>query len=426
MRHSQKIAVKVSITYIILGLLWIIITDFISLDYSNDNFQRFAMFQKSKGWIYIFLTGVILYGMIFRWTEKLLDSQKELQVTYEQYQSLFIQNPDAVLELNLEGRIVSVNPEAEILFEYKEEFLKNKRVEILLSLTEIEKISPYFNQVLNKETVKFETTIHNLKNHIKIIRCSLFPIIVQEEIIGVYAIVRDITNVRREEELMIMSEKTAVIGHLAASVAHEIRNPLTSIKGFIQLMQSTKELDQRYLEIILQEIDRINTITSEMLFLGRNQAVTYQRLDIRESIHQVLTLMKAQTNLNNIELLYDEIEQPVMIKANDAQIKQVFINLIKNSIEAISERGKISMGVTIVEKDAVLTITDNGIGMETERLERIGELFYSTKEKGTGIGLAVCQKIIYRHHGEIFFKSEKNKGTIVTIRIPLAEEQVVL
>ena len=97
---------------------------------------------------------------------------------------------------------------------------------------EKDKIVSYFNQVLNKETVKFETTFDDSKRSIKIVRCSLFPIIVQEEIIGVYAVVRDITNVRREEELMIMSEKTSVIGHLAASVAHEIRNPLTSIKGF--------------------------------------------------------------------------------------------------------------------------------------------------------------------------------------------------
>ena len=254
----------------------------------------------------------------------------------------------------------------------------------------------------------------------------MFPIIVQKEIVGVYVVGRNITNARREEELMIMSEKTSVIGHLAASVAHEIRNPLTSIKGFIQLMQSTKELDQRYLEIILEEINRINTITSEMLILGKNQAVSYQRLDIRESIHQVWTLMKAQTNLNNIELLYEKIDQPVLIQANEAQIKQVLINLIKNSIEAISERGRISIDVRVVEKEAVVTIEDNGLGMEPDRLARIGELFYSTKEKGTGIGLAVCQKIIQRHKGEISFKSEKNKGTIVTIRIPLAEEQVVL
>ena len=424
MRHSQKIALRVSIIYISLGIIWIITTDLLSVGYSNDSFQRFATFQKSKGWLYIFLTGFVLYGIIVYWTKKLLDSEKELQVTYEQYNSLFMQNPDAVLELDREGRIISINPEAERLLEVKEESLKNKSGKILFQLDEKDQLISYFYQVLNKEAVKFETTIH-IKEP-KIVRCSLFPIIVQEEIIGVYAVVRDITHIRREEELMIRSEKSSVIGHLAASVAHEIRNPLTSIKGFIQLMQSTNELDPRYLDIMLDEIDRINTITSEMLILGKNQEVSYYRLDIRESIHQVLTLMKAQTNLNNIELLYKETNQPVMIKANDAQIKQVLINLIKNSIEAISADGKISIDLEKDENEAVLTIADNGAGMEPERLERIGELFYSTKEKGTGIGLAVCKKIIHRHNGEISFKSEKNKGTIVTIRIPLAKEQMVL
>ena len=356
MRHSQKIAIRISVIYIILGIFWIITTDFLSVGYSNDNFQRFAAFQKSKGWIYILLTGVILYSIIVYWTEKLLDSQKELQVTYEQYQSLFMQNPDAVLELNLEGKIVAVNPQAERLFEYKEEFLKNKCADILLSLDEIDKITAYFHHVLNKETIKFETTFHDVKDQMKIVRCSLFPIIVQEDIIGVYAVVRDITDLRREEELMIMSEKNSVIGHLAASVAHEIRNPLTSVKGFIQLMQSTQKLDNRYLEIILEEIDRINTITSEMLILGKNQEVSYQRLDIRESIHQVLTLMKAETNFNNIEVFYKEINEPVMVKANDAQMKQVFINIMKNSIEAIGERGKINIDVRVAENEAVLTI----------------------------------------------------------------------
>lgn len=425
MRHSQKVAVKISIIYIVLGIIWIITTDILSLDYSQDNFQRFAAFQKSKGWFYIFLTGLLLYGLVVYWTEKLLISQKELQVTYEQYKSLFMQNPDAVLELNRDRRIIAVNPQAEKLFELKEEDLKNKSYEILLPLKEKDQLVSYFNQVFNKETVKFETTIQ-VKGHSKIVRCSLFPIIVQEEMIGIHAALRDITLIRHEEELMIMSEKSSVIGHLAASVAHEIRNPLTSIKGFIQLMQSTNELNSCYLDIMLDEIDRINTITSEMLILGKNQEVNYQRLDIRESIQQVLTLMKAQTNLNNIELLYKEKNQPVMIKANDAQIKQVLINLIKNSIEAISEKGKIMIDFEMVQNEAILTIADNGAGMEPERLERIGELFYSTKEKGTGIGLAVCKKIIQRHNGEISFKSEKNKGTIVTIRIPLAKEQMVL
>ncbi len=426
MNHSHKIAIRIAIIYIILGVSWIIVTDFLSLDYSNDNFQRFAAFQKSKGWVYIFLSGFLVYGIVLYWIKKLLDSQKELQVSHEKYQSLFMQNPDAVLELNLEGKMVSFNPQAEHLFGNKLEFLKEKHVDILFHLFEVKKFTPYFNQVLNKVAVEFETTIRVSAEEVKIVRCSLFPIIVQGEINGVYVVMRDITKIRREEELVIMSEKASVVGHLAAAVAHEIRNPLTSIKGFIQLIQMTKELDERYLEIILQEIDRINIITSEMLILGKNQAVIYHEIDLRQSVGQVFTLMKAQANIDNIELTYEEADQPVIILANDTQMKQVLINLIKNSIEAVTKRGKISIDLRIEGKEAALTVTDNGIGIEQERLERIGELFYSTKEKGTGIGLAVCHKIIHRHHGKITFESEKNKGTTVTIRIPLAHQQVVL
>ena len=337
-----------------------------------------------------------------------------------------MQNPDAVLELDLKGNIIAVNPQAGQLFGYEVEFLKDKRVDMLLPSHEVGTIASYFNQVINKETVKFEATIYDAKEDVKIVLCSLFPIIVQDEIIGVYAVVQDITNKRREEELMIISEKTSVVGQLAAAVAHEIRNPLTSIKGFLQLMQSTKEVNPEFLSIILKEVDRINIIAGEMLILGKKQEVVFQRIDVRESIRQVYTLMKAQTNIDSIELFYEEMDQPIIIMANETQMKQVFINIVKNSIEAIKERGKITIAVEIEENEAVLTVTDNGIGMETERLQRIGELFYSTKEKGTGIGLAVCQKIIHRHHGEIFFESEKNKGTIVTIRIPLADESMVL
>ena len=152
MNHSHKIAIRISIIYIILGVSWIIVTDFLSLDYSNDNFQRFAAFQKSKGWMYIFLSGFIVYGIVVYWIKKLLDSQKELQVSHEKYQSLFMQNPDAVLELNLEGKMVSFNPQAEHLFGNKLEFLKEKHVDILFDLFEVKKFTPYFNQVLNKDS----------------------------------------------------------------------------------------------------------------------------------------------------------------------------------------------------------------------------------------------------------------------------------
>lgn len=428
MDHSRKVALKISGIYIILGVLWIIITDLVSIDFSHDNYQLFATFQKSKGWLYILLTGFILYGTIVYWTTKILNSEKELQVRDEQYQSLFMHNTDAVLELNLEGKIVAMNPQAKTLFGCDLEELNEKSTDMLVNTEDLDIVIRCYRRAVNKEALNFETTIRDSKGAIKITRCSFVPSIIHGNIIGVYAIARDVTNRRREEELLIMSEKTSVVGHLAAAVAHEIRNPLTSLKGFIQLMQSTKELNDEYMDIILQEIERINIISSELLILGKTQEVIYKKVDMRESVRQVFTLMKAQANFDNMELHYDETQQSVLIIAVETQIKQMLINIIKNSMEAITERGKIEVVLRIEEDTAVLTVRDNGIGMEPERLQRIGELFYSTKEKGTGIGLAVCQKIIHRHHGEIFFESEKKKGTLVTIRIPLAttEKQVVL
>ncbi|MDF9763570.1 MULTISPECIES: ATP-binding protein [Peribacillus] len=424
MNQSHKIACKVAIIYIIIGVLWIIVTDYISMTQAKEDVQIYAMFQHSKGWIFIFITGLFLYFIIRYWTGKMLRSQQEFNLKDEQYQSLFNHNPDCVLELNLEGNVVSINPEAEKLLGNNSDNLKGKNAKHLINWNEREKVSVFFIQSLKGEAVKFETTIQNKSGEERIIRVTFLPIIVQAELLGVYAIVRDITESRREEELMIMSEKLSVIGHLAAAVAHEIRNPLTSLKGFVQLMDMTKEVNPLHSDIMLKEIDRINIISSELLVLGKKQDVAFQRVDLADSLQQVFTLMKAETNLNNIEMGFRvKTAVPIYIMADTIELKQLIINIVKNSIEAIDGNGKIDLSLQIIDDQAVVSVSDNGIGMVPERLERIGEPFYSTKEKGTGIGLAICRKIVHRLDGEMHFESEINKGTTVTIRIPVATGQ---
>ncbi|KRF61991.1 PAS domain-containing sensor histidine kinase [Bacillus sp. Soil768D1] len=421
MNQSHKIAIKVAIIYIIIGVLWIIITDSFSMTQAKEDVQTYAMFQHSKGWMFIFITGIFLYIIIRYWTGKMLSSQQEFNLKDEQYQSLFKHNPDCVLELNLEGNVVSINPEAEKLLGHQSDNLKGKNANHLINWNESEKVSVFFTQSLQGEAVKFETTIQNMSDEKRIIRVIFLPIIVQTEMLGVYAIVRDITELRREEELMIMSEKLSVIGHLAAAVAHEIRNPLTSLKGFVQLMDMTKEVNPIHSDIMLKEIDRINIISSELLVLGKKQDVALCKIDLGDCLQQVYTLMKAETNLNNIEMGYQvKKAEPVYIMADSIELKQMVINIVKNSIEAVSDNGKIDISLDVIDDHAVISVSDNGIGMVPERLKRIGEPFYSTKERGTGIGLAICQKIIHRLDGEMHFESEKNKGTTVTIRIPLA------
>ncbi|KWW17991.1 hypothetical protein AS888_21015 [Peribacillus simplex] len=424
MNQTHKIAGKVALIYIIIGVLWIFVSDYFSMTQAKSDVQIYAMFQHSKGWAFIFITGIFLYFLIRYWTGKMLRSQQEFNLKDEQYQSLFKHNPDCVIELNLEGNVVSINPEAEKLLGQHNDSLMGKNCNHLINWNEAEKISAFFTQSLQGEAVKFETTFQNMRNEKRIIRVTFLPIIVQSEMLGVYAIVRDITEVRREEELMVLSEKLSVIGHLAAAVAHEIRNPLTSLKGFVQLMDITKEVNPLHSDIMLKEIDRINIISSELLILGKKQDVAFRRIDLADSVQQVFTLMNAETNLNNIEMMLRiKTAEPISIMADSIELKQLFINIVKNSIEAIDENGEIDISLQIINDNAVISISDNGSGMEPERLERIGEPFYSTKEKGTGIGLAICRKIVHRLDGELDFESEVNKGTTVTIRIPLATGQ---
>lgn len=421
MNQTNKIAFRVALIYFIIGVIWVYVTNYISLSHAKDDVQTYMKFQYFKGWIFIFITGILLFFTIRNWTGRMLKSQQEFNVKDEQYQSLFKNNPNSILELDLDARIRSINPEAEKFLGMSSEELEGKDAGKLIDPKKSENAYAYFAQSLEGETVQFETNIQSIRGEKRIIRVTILPIIVKKELLGAYAIFRNVTNIRREEELMLMSEKLSVIGHLSAAVAHEIRNPLTSLKGFIQLMDMTREVDPLHTEIMLKEIDRINIIASEMLILGKKQDVTFLEIDLEDSLNQVYTLMKAESNLNNIEMeLIMKEPAPVLIMADSMELKQLFINIIKNSIEAVGENGKIDISLQIIDDYAMVIIRDNGIGMEPERLERIGEPFYSIKEKGTGIGLAICQKIIHRLDGEMRFESEKAKGTTVTIRIPLA------
>ena len=216
----------------------------------------------------------------------------------------------------------------------------------------------------------------------------------------------------------------SIIGQLAASVAHEIRNPLTSLKGFVQLMEQTKTYDEHYMEIMMSEIERINLISSEMLILGKKQDVEFSKTDIVEILNQVMLLMKAEAHFHSAKLKFiNHLTHPVFVIANQNQLKQVFINIIKNSLEAISSEGTVILSIARHEERAMIVVKDTGIGIEEERLNSLGEPFYSTKEKGTGLGLTVSFKIIEKHKGTIRIESELGKGTEVTVSLPVLEKK---
>jgi two-component system, sporulation sensor kinase B len=221
------------------------------------------------------------------------------------------------------------------------------------------------------------------------------------------------------------AEKMNAIGQLAASVAHEIRNPMTVVKGFLQIFKAKKELsaeEQMFVKLMIDEMDRAETIINDYLSLAKPDMENTERVDAAELANKAMDLMNSYAMMSkNIELK-TIIEEQLFVNGNRSELKQVLINILKNGIEAMKDGGSLILKVYKVDQYGVFEIQDNGIGMTKDELERLGTAFYSLKEKGTGMGLMVCYQIIERMKGKIEVVSEKGKGTTFSILVPLDKE----
>nr|WP_251034506.1 PAS domain-containing protein [Pseudomonas sp. ISL-88] len=236
---------------------------------------------------------------------------------------------------------------------------------------------------------------------------------------AVQVILRDISERKQTEELMLKSEKLSIAGQLAAGIAHEIRNPLTAIKGFLQLMKPTMEGNEHYFEIVFSELSRIELILSELLMLAKpQQNAVKERVNLKKIISEVTALLETQANLKGTFIKTEYGQDSVYINGDQNQLKQVFINLIKNAVESMPDGGTVHILMTEDEYSVNVTIKDEGDGIPENVLKRIGEPFLTTKEKGTGLGLMVTFNLIKNHQGAIQVDSKPDKGTAFKISFP--------
>jgi PAS domain S-box-containing protein len=246
------------------------------------------------------------------------------------------------------------------------------------------------------------------------------------EVVGAYVIFKDVTNLRSLEQQVQRSDRLAMIGQIAAGTAHEIRNPLTSIKGFLQVLnrtfyQNQMEREQGYTELMLAEIDRINELVNEFLLLSKPKNVTYEKVDVSSVIRDILPIINNQAVLHNVTIEYQSVYQMPKVVADRELLKQVFINLCKNGIEAMTQGGTL----TIVEKldyrerKVNLEVHDAGPGIPAFLIDKIFDPFFTTKETGTGLGLSVCQRIVHDLGGSIRVAS-KGYGTTFTVSMPFS------
>jgi signal transduction histidine kinase len=229
------------------------------------------------------------------------------------------------------------------------------------------------------------------------------------------------------------AERLATVGQLAASVAHEIRNPMTAIRSTIQYLM--REFDDKnpkrdLAQGVIAEVDRIDRIVDGLLSLTRRAEFTPSKISLAQLIGQTLLLMRTQAQEQSIEILCEEQPQEAYVMADAAQLKQLALNLVMNAMQAMPNGGRLQIDLNLRsqalglpgEKDwAVISITDTGCGIPPETLDRVFDPFFTTKPRGTGLGLSTCYAIVKQHNGDIEISSQENKGTTVNVRLPLAK-----
>ncbi|PCK22408.1 histidine kinase [Bacillus pumilus] len=239
----------------------------------------------------------------------------------------------------------------------------------------------------------------------------------------VMRISEDITNQKQSEKMLMKSEMLSAVGQLAAGIAHEIRNPLTSLKGFLQLMIQSKKYQKDYADVMMSEFNRLEGIINEFLVLSRRKSVKFEPVHVNLLIEEVIMVVESQAVLKGVSIQKNLSPSLPNIQGVPNELKQVFLNILKNGIEAMDGvTGVIQVTSVLKNNQMMLIFEDQGKGIPEDEIGKLGEPFYTTKEKGTGLGLMMTIKIIESHGGTIRFESKSFEGTRVIITFPMSRK----
>ncbi len=252
-----------------------------------------------------------------------------------------------------------------------------------------------------------------------------FPLIIgQCALIGLHVyLLEAIRKHHRMNEEILHAEKMKVVSELAAAVAHEVRNPLTTVRGFVQLLGGGRLDDAKrasYSAICLEELDRAQLIISNFLALGKPEAEKKERLNVKDELRYVANLLSSYANFRNVSVR-NRVDVDAAVYGDRSKFRQAVINLGKNAIEATQGGGTVEFHSAVEGRELVLYVTDTGGGMSAEKIARLGTPYYSTKEKGTGLGTLATFHIVRQMGGRIVVTSRIGEGTTCKISLPLYE-----
>ncbi|MQR97381.1 PAS domain-containing sensor histidine kinase [Fictibacillus phosphorivorans] len=348
--------------------------------------------------------------------------ERALRESEAKYRLIAEHSTDLITVIDPTGIIQYVSPSHLPVLGYEDGEIKGAILE-MVHPDDLQSLSELFMRALvKKEPFQTEFRLVHKNGDWILLEARGVPVMTKDgHVESLVTFARDVTKAKQTEELMLKSEKLSVLGELAAGVAHEIRNPLTSLKGFTKLLSDADDVIRlEYLRIMESELNRINDIVGELMLVAKPQAVSFEHTNIQELIYSVVRLLETQAIMRNIQIWVNISDNIPFVYGVENQLKQLFINLLKNAIESMDKDGEIHIKIGTRNDSVLLELKDQGCGIPAERLKTLGEPFYTTKEKGTGLGLMVCFKIIEEHGGAIQFSSVENEGTKVEIELPTA------
>ncbi len=330
--------------------------------------------------------------------------------------------PAGLLAIDEQERIVSLNPAAARILNLSYEAAAGKQARDLLP-EELRGFITDCRTAVEKEIeccpgdrpVPLQVSVSALRDE-------------NEHLLGHILLLKDLSEIRTLRRQIARNQRMATVGSLAAGVAHEIRNPLSSIKGFAtyfrERYQSVPD-DQKIADIMIQEVDRLNRVVGQLLDFSRPLSLSRKPVHIRNLISDSLALVRQKAEEKNIAISMDVVPENITARIDPDQIRQVLLNLYLNALESMDSGSRLSVSAKKDSNMLQIRIQDTGCGILPEHLSRIFDPYFTTRSSGAGLGLAIVHNIVEAHEGRIEVESRPGEGTAITLHLPDSEEETV-
>lgn len=389
------------------------------------NYEAGYIFSRIFIHIISFYIVALLTSFVAKQEKMARDLLKKKESAFDQLDLLhksIIESVDSgILTIDLNGNIKSFNKGAEKITGFLHSEIINKK---------LDDVFPVLSSLLNKENQWKQGRRFEAVGSGKILGCSVTPLVdSNRKKIGNTLIFQDLTVIKEMERKIERNKRLAFVGEMAAGLAHEIRNPLASISGPIQMLSKDLRLDEtdrKLMQIILRGKDRLDGFVKDFLLLARPKPSERRDINVEVIIDDLLESLRFSPEWReDIEVIKNLCNQ-TSIYGNKAEIRQVIWNMISNAVQAMREGGKLKIETSEVFNDTKeyleIRISDNGCGIEEKNQDKVFEPFYTTKKNGTGLGLAIVNRIVESHMGKIRIKSKPGKGTDCIVLLPRQEE----